>query len=138
MVYRVNSDNSGRVTGVSYYGPDGSENTIEADLVILTPYIYDSTRLLLLSKTEKFPNGLANSSGRVGKCLMTHPGARAFAVFDDRYTNVYMGPSNQKHTHRRFQRRQFRSFAVWGSFAERRFPCRARRSMRDRSASARR
>ena len=35
MCYRVNSDNSGRVTGVSYYGPDGSDNTIEADLVIL-------------------------------------------------------------------------------------------------------
>ncbi len=98
MVYRVNSDNSGRVTGVSYYGPDGSENVIEADLVILTPYIYDCTRLLLLSKTEKFSNGLANSSGFVGKCLMSHPGARAFAVFDDRYTNVFMGPSNQKHS----------------------------------------
>ena len=31
MCYRVNSDNSGRVTGVSYYGPDGSDNTIEAE-----------------------------------------------------------------------------------------------------------
>src|SRR5215217_709373 len=29
MCYRVNSDNSGRVTGVAYYGPDGSDNTIE-------------------------------------------------------------------------------------------------------------
>ena len=37
MCYRVNSDNSGRVTGVSYYGPDGSDNTIEAELVILSP-----------------------------------------------------------------------------------------------------
>src|SRR5712691_587733 len=35
MCYRVNSDNSGRTTGVSYYGPDGSDNTIEAELVIL-------------------------------------------------------------------------------------------------------
>ena len=35
MAYRVNSDNSGRATGVSYYGPDGSDNTIEAELVIL-------------------------------------------------------------------------------------------------------
>ena len=46
MVYRVNSDNSGRATGVSYYGPDGSENSIEAELVILTTFIYDNTRLL--------------------------------------------------------------------------------------------
>ena len=98
MCYRVNSDNSGRATGVSYYGPDRSDNTIEADLVILAPFIYDNVRLLLLSKTEKFPNGLANSSGHVGKHIMAHIGARAFAAFDDRHVNIYMGPSAQKHT----------------------------------------
>src|SRR6266487_3838398 len=98
MCYRVNSDNSGRVTGVAYYGPDGSDNTIEAELVILAPFIYDNTRLLLLSKTAKFPNGLANSSGQVGKHLMAHIGARVFAAFDDRYVNIYMGPSAQRHT----------------------------------------
>ena len=98
MCYRVNSDNSGRVTGVSYWAPDGSDNTIEAELVILTPFIYDNTRLLLLSKTDKFPNGLANSSGQVGKHLMAHMMARAFVTFDERYVNVFMGPSAQKHT----------------------------------------
>ncbi len=98
MCYRVNSDNSGRVTGVSYHGPDGSDNTIEAELVILAPFIYDNTRLLLLSKTAKFPNGLANSSGQVGKHLMAHIGARVFATFDDRFVNIYMGPSAQKHS----------------------------------------
>src|ERR1700731_4535409 len=98
MCYRVNADNSGRATGVSYYGPDGSDNTIEAEIVILTPFIYDNTRLLLLSRTEKFPNGLANSSGQVGKHLMAHMMAKVFAAFDDRYVNVYMGPSAQKHT----------------------------------------
>ena len=98
MCYRVNSDNSGRVTGVSYWAPDGSDNTIEAELVILTPFIYDNTRLLLLSKTDKFPNGLANSSGQVGKHLMAHMMARVFVTFDDRYVNVFMGPSAQKHT----------------------------------------
>ena len=62
MCYRINSDNSGRVTGVSYYGPDGSaDNTIEAEIVIVAPFIYDAVRLMLLSKTEKFSNGLANS-----------------------------------------------------------------------------
>src|SRR6202030_824964 len=72
MTYRVNSDNSGRATGVSYYGPDSGDNTIEADIVILAPFIYDNVRLLLLSKSAKFPNGLANSSGQVGKHLMAH------------------------------------------------------------------
>ncbi len=98
MCYRVNTDNSGRATGVSYFGPDGSDNTIEAEMVILTPFIYDNTRLLLLSKTEKFPNGLANSSGQVGKHLMAHIGPRVFATFDDRFVNIYMGPSAQKHS----------------------------------------
>ena len=81
-----------------YYGPDGSDNTIEAELVILAPFIYDNTRLLLLSKTDKFPNGLANSSGQVGKHIMAHIGARVFATFDDRHVNIYMGPSAQKHS----------------------------------------
>src|SRR5215469_16721902 len=98
MCYRVNSDNSGRVTGVSYYGLGGSDNTIEADLVILSPFIYDNTRLLLLSKTDKFPNGLANSSGQVGKHLTAHMMPNALVAFDDRYVNVFMGPSAQKHT----------------------------------------
>src|SRR4030088_1283138 len=97
MTYRVNTDNSGRATGVSYWGPDGSDNTIEAEVVILAPFVYDNTRLLLLSKTEKFPNGLANSNGQVGKHFMTHIGARVFATFDDRYVNNFMGPSAQKH-----------------------------------------
>jgi gluconate 2-dehydrogenase alpha chain len=98
MCYRVNSDDSGKVTGVSFWGPDGSDNTIEAEIVILAPFIYDNTRLLLLSKTAKFPNGLANSSGQVGKHIMAHIGARVYAAFDDRYVNNYMGPNAQKHT----------------------------------------
>ncbi len=40
MCYRVNSDNTGKVTGVSYYGPDRSDNTIEADIVIVAPFIW--------------------------------------------------------------------------------------------------
>ena len=76
MCHRVNSDNCGKATGVSYYGPDGSDNTIEADIVILSTFIYDNTRLLLLSKTAKFPNGLANSSGQLGKHIMAHIVAR--------------------------------------------------------------
>jgi gluconate 2-dehydrogenase alpha chain len=98
MCYRVNSDNSGRVTGVAYYGPDGSDNSIEADVVILSTFIYDNTRLLLLSKTDRSPNGLANSSGHLGKHLTGHMMANVFVGFDDRHLNVYMGPSAQKRT----------------------------------------
>jgi hypothetical protein len=71
---------------------------IEAELVILAPFTYDNTRLLLLSKTAKFPNGFANSSGHVGKHFMTHIRSRVQIAFDDQYVNVYMGPSAQKHS----------------------------------------
>ncbi len=98
MCHRINSDSGGRATGVSYYGPDGSDNTVEADLVILTTFIYDNTRLLLLSRADKFPNGLANSSGHVGKHIMTHIRSRVLIAFDDRHINIYMGPSAQKHS----------------------------------------
>jgi gluconate 2-dehydrogenase alpha chain len=98
MAYRVNTDNTGRATGVSYYGPDGSDNTVNAEIVVLAPFIYDATRLLLLSRTERFPNGLANSSGHVGKHLMTHIRARVVCALDDRHVNIYMGPSAQKHS----------------------------------------
>jgi gluconate 2-dehydrogenase alpha chain len=97
MVYRVNS-NGTRATGVSYYGPDGSDNTVEAEIVVLSPFIYDNTRLLLLSKTDRFPNGLANSSAEVGKHLTAHMMINVYVGFDDRHLNVYMGPSAQKHT----------------------------------------
>jgi gluconate 2-dehydrogenase alpha chain len=96
--YRINADNGRRATGVSYYGADGSDNTIEADIVIIGTFIYDNTRLLLLSKTDRFPNGLANSSGHVGKHIMAHMMANVFVGFDDRHVNIFMGPSAQKHS----------------------------------------
>jgi len=66
--------------------------------VILTTFVYDNTRLLLLSKTAKFPDGLANSSGHLGRHFMAHIRASVTMAFDDRYLNVYMGPSAQKHS----------------------------------------
>jgi gluconate 2-dehydrogenase alpha chain len=97
MCYRINSKDK-RATGVSYYGPDGSDNTIEAEIVIVGTFIYDNTRLLLLSKTDAFPNGLANSSGQLGKHIMAHMMPNVFVGFDDRHVNTYMGPSAQKYT----------------------------------------
>jgi gluconate 2-dehydrogenase alpha chain len=98
MVHRVNTDSNGRATGVSYLGVDGSENSVEADIVILGGFIYDNIRLMLLSKMEKHPNGLGNASGHLGRHIMTHIGARAYSIFDDRRVNIFMGPSAQRHT----------------------------------------
>jgi len=66
--------------------------------VILAPFIYDSTRLCFFPRPKNFPMAWANSSGQVGKHLMAHISAKVFAAFDDRFVNIYMGPSAQKHT----------------------------------------
>ena len=133
MVYRVNSDNSGRATGVSYYGPDGSENTIEADLVILTPYIYDNTRLLLLSKTDKFPNGLANSSGLVGKGMMTHPARASLPCSTTDIPTSSWGRAT-RNTASTISTPTISITPVWASSAARRFPSRVRHWTLARSA----
>ena len=77
-------------------------------LVILTTFIYDNTRLLLLSKTEKFPNGLANSSGHLGKHMMAHMMAeRVRRLRRPAHQHLY-GAERAEAYARRLQRRQFR------------------------------
>ena len=98
MCYRVNTDSAGKATGVAFYGPDGSDNQVEADLVILAPFVYDNVRLLMLSKTSVHQNGLSNSSGLLGKGLMTHIRPSVFVAFEDKKMNIYMGPNAQRHS----------------------------------------
>ncbi len=54
----------------------------KAKAVVLSANGTESARLLLLSKSARFPNGLANSSGVVGKYLMLGNGAGASALFE--------------------------------------------------------
>ena len=58
-VTAVEVDRSGRVTGVTYV-KDGEVYFQPAGAVILASYVYENVRLLLLSKSKAFPNGLAN------------------------------------------------------------------------------
>jgi choline dehydrogenase-like flavoprotein len=53
----------------------GSERTVQARVIILAASAAESVRILLNSKSSRFPNGLANSSGLVGKNLMDTVGA---------------------------------------------------------------
>jgi choline dehydrogenase-like flavoprotein len=74
---RVNSyvreiavDNGGRVTGVTYFDKGRKEVFQKAKAVIVSANAGESARLLLMSKSARFPDGLANSSGVVGRYLM--------------------------------------------------------------------
>jgi len=84
FVHRVNYDAAtGRVTGVSYLDVNQREYELKAKLVILATHAIETPRLLLLSANSTFPNGLANSSGCVGKYLMSHPTWQVFGTFDE-------------------------------------------------------
>ena len=59
-VTRIMTGADGRVTGVSYIR-DGQEYFQPAKVVLLASYTYENSRLLLLSKSKAYPNGLSNS-----------------------------------------------------------------------------
>lgn len=76
QVTRIVSDNNGRVTGVQYIR-DGNEYFQPAKVVMVGSYTYENVRLLLLSKSKAYPNGLANNHGQVGKHYFGHWDAQA-------------------------------------------------------------
>jgi len=83
-VTRVLSDRAGkRALGVEYVTRDGTRIEQHADVVVLAAFTVQNPRLLLAS-------GLANSSGRVGQYMMTHPAGLVYGMFDE-YTENHMG-----------------------------------------------
>ncbi len=69
-VRKIETDKSGRATGVLYFDVNRRETIQRARAVVVCANGVETPRLLLMSKSNLFPNGLANSSGLVGKCLM--------------------------------------------------------------------
>ena len=80
-------DSAGQVTGVRYYrtGDDGRarEEFQKARAVVVAGYAIETPRLLLNSTSSRFPQGLANSSGVVGKFLMAQAGPVVWGRFDE-------------------------------------------------------
>jgi choline dehydrogenase-like flavoprotein len=70
-------------SGVIYYDADGVEQFQPAEVVIVACNGVGTPRLLLNSASARFPNGLANSSGLVGKNLMFHPYAQVSGYVDE-------------------------------------------------------
>ncbi len=81
-VRKIATDRTGRVTGVTYFDPQRRERFQEAKAVVLCANGAETPRLLLMSKSNLFPQGLANSSGLVGKYLMVNGAALAAGVFE--------------------------------------------------------
>jgi len=71
MARELVTDGTGKVTAVSYIDKtDGSEKQVRCRTVVLAASACESARLLLNSKSSRHPQGLANSSGKVGRYLM--------------------------------------------------------------------
>jgi choline dehydrogenase-like flavoprotein len=70
------------VTGVVYADKDGNLQNQKARIVCVAGNSFESPRLLLNSASSKYPDGLANSSGQVGKNYMRHMTGSVYAVFD--------------------------------------------------------
>jgi choline dehydrogenase-like flavoprotein len=71
------------VRGALYLDADGKEHVQEAAVTILCANGIGTPRLLLLSASARHPEGLANSSGLVGKRLMMHPFGTVVGLFDE-------------------------------------------------------
>jgi len=66
-------DSSGRVVGAEAKNLDGVTRVIRAGVFVVASGAVESARLLLLSRSERFPEGIGNRHDRVGRCFMEHP-----------------------------------------------------------------
>ncbi|WP_414833079.1 GMC family oxidoreductase [Afifella sp. YEN Y35] len=90
QVLRIEHNDEGRVTGVVYADKEGREQRQKARIVCVAGNSIESPRLLLNSHSAKFPDGLANSSGEVGRNYMRHTTGSVYAVFD-KPVHMYRG-----------------------------------------------
>src|SRR4029079_3941508 len=103
----INVDPNGRVAGVTYL-KDGTEYFQPPDVGLLAEYwsgkwpdlllvaasVYANLRVLLLSKSRAFPNGLSNNHGQVGRHYFSHnQGAAVTALFPFNLNNWYGLPA---------------------------------------------
>ena len=82
-VHRIELDANGKATGAVYFDEQRNAHLQKAKTVVVCANGAETPRLLLLSANKQFPNGLANSSGLVGKYLMLNSGGVSMGVFDE-------------------------------------------------------
>jgi choline dehydrogenase-like flavoprotein len=92
VVARILVDTNGRASGVQYFDrKTGAERQVKARVVVLGASAMDSTRILLNSKSSRFPNGLGNGSDQLGRnfCeqIMVHVRGFLPQLYGRGYTN---------------------------------------------------
>src|SRR6478736_4829721 len=82
-VRKIETDVRGLATGATWIDRDGAEHFEPAKVIVVAANAIGTPRLLLLSSSARHPDGLANSSGLVGKRLMMHPFANVAGLFEE-------------------------------------------------------
>ncbi|MEU1942590.1 GMC family oxidoreductase [Streptomyces sp. NPDC020125] len=93
-VRQLTVDNQGLVTGAEYVDREGVVRHQAAGVTVMAANGIGTPRLLLNSASAQFPDGLANSSGLVGKRLMIHPYASVYGTYEDEL-ETWLGPTGQ-------------------------------------------
>ncbi len=83
QVLQIQHDRQGNATGVLYADQDGSQVVQHARVVCVACNAIETARLLLNSHSSAFPQGLANSSGQVGRNYMRHLTGSVYATFGE-------------------------------------------------------
>jgi choline dehydrogenase-like flavoprotein len=89
-VVRIEHDQGGKASAVVYVDKDGNQQRQKARAVAVAGNSIETPRLLLLSESQQFPDGLANASGQVGRNYMRHMTGSVYATFD-KPVNAYRG-----------------------------------------------
>ena len=79
---KITHDESGKVDAVEYVDKDGNMHRQAAKVVCVAGNSIETPRLLLLSESSMFPNGLANGSDQVGRNYMRHTTGSVYARFE--------------------------------------------------------
>ncbi len=80
VVASVQIGTNGLVTGVTIKRPDGSEEQAVAKVFVIAAHGIETPKLLLQSRNDQYPGGVANSSNQVGRNLMDHPTQLSWAL----------------------------------------------------------
>ncbi len=84
MAREITVGPDGKVRSVIYFDKNGKEQEIYARAIVVAGNTVETPRLLFLSKSKQFPNGLANSSGLVGKYFTKHISTSTVGLFSER------------------------------------------------------
>jgi len=117
MVGRIELDKAGRCTGV-HYCREGEWRFQKAKNVVIAGYAIETPRLLLNSACDLFPDGLANSSGLVGKNLMVQLNQAAWGQVEEEVRSYKAPPSLAISEHWNYEDRGKDYFGGWSYMSQ--------------------